>query len=205
MPATPIIRNKQKGLNIKPAAQYTVTWKEQGCDSAYLYQIVYEWLADNGWHNRDDENFPEIAYIDRDFGPGGKEIWAYWRLTKQFNAAPKDYVIKHLDINFHFLNIKPHEIVYKGKKIKTQKGEFELDVSAYLVFQDEKYWSKLSIIKGFQKLMSERIMKKKKEKWRDELRLEAHRLREMLNIYLKLPQYYPEKEVGEFWLKRTGE
>lgn len=205
MSVTTTIKNKLTGLSIKKASKYTVTWREKGFDANYLYIMVYEWLGDNGWHSRKDVKFPEKAYIDRDFGPGGREVWAYWRLTKKIMGTPEDFVKKHFDITFHFLNLKSHEIVYKGKKIKTQKGEFEIDVNAYLVFNEKLFWSKTPIIKYFQKIMMERTLKIKKEKWRDELRLEAHRLREMLYIYLKLPHFYPEKEVGEFWLKRTGE
>ncbi|RLE47091.1 hypothetical protein DRJ25_03260 [Candidatus Woesearchaeota archaeon] len=202
---TTIIRNKLTGLEIKEATEYRVTWRQKGFDALIIYTMVYEWLCDNGWHDRSDENFPEIAYIERDFGAGGKEIWAYWRLARDVKGAPKDFVTQHLDIDFHFLNLKPYEMVYKGKKIKSQKGEFEIGVTAYLTFNSKKYWSDTPIIKAFQKIMTKRVLKRKKEKWRDELKEDAQRLREMVNIYLKIPHYYPEKEVGEFWLKRTGE
>jgi len=207
MPVTPAIYNKLTNKSKKDATDYTVTWREKGFDSMYIYLMLYEWLADNGWHNRKDEDFPEIAYIHRDFGAaGGVEIWTYWRLQRPVEGMKEGgFATEHMDINIHFLNLKPHEMVYKGKKIKTQKGEVEIRVISYLLFDEEQYWSKIPLIRSFQTIMMKRTLKRKKEKWRDDLKLEAHRLREMLNIYLKIPHYYPEKEVGEFWLKRTGE
>ena len=137
MPVTPTIYNRLSGKSKKDAVDYTVTWREKGFDSLYIYMMVYEWLADNGWHSRADEEFPEIAYIHRDFGAvWGVEIWAYWRMKRPIEGTAPGFAFEHMDINFHFLNLKPHEIVYKGKKIKTQKGEIEIRVISYLVFDE---------------------------------------------------------------------
>lgn len=205
MPTTPRIRNKMSGVDTKPAAEYVVTFREKGFDVLYMYTLVYEWLVDNGWHDRDNDTFfPEIAYVERD-GGGGKEIWVYWKLSNNYDDAPEGFANKKMDITFHCLSIKSEEMVIKGKKIKTQKGEFEINVKAYLELNYKKYWEQNKIPKFFQDIMMKRTIKRKVEKWRDNVRSDALRLREAINIYLKIPHYTPEKEGGEFWVKRTGE
>lgn len=185
------------------AAFYTVTFRDV-FDALYLYTLMYEWMCDNNWHDRKDEDFPEIGYIERTDQKGAKEMWIRWRLKRRVDGAPEHFVKEHIDIDFHLLSIQEHEIIHKGKKIRTNKGEFEIIVNAYLVF-DYSQWKKSPLLKMFKTLFQKRTMRKKIEKWTDDLKLDAHRLREAVNTYLKLQQYYPEKETGEFWVKKTGE
>ena len=140
MPKTTSIRNKLAAKHVVNCAKHTINYRDVGFDGLYLYTMLYEWMCENGWHARDDENFPEKVYIDRKTD-AGKEIWIYWIFERSLEGAPTGFATEHLEVKFHFITLKSHEIVYKGKKMKTNKGELELLNSAYIII-NEDYWSK---------------------------------------------------------------
>ncbi len=204
MPWTPAIYNKFTDMEKEDVTFYTVCFREI-FDLLYLYTLIYEWMVDNEWHDRNkDVDFPEVGYIERTDDRDRQELWVRWRMKKDVPGAPKNFAQQYFDIDYHILALQKHEIIHEGKKVRTNKGEFEINVNVYIEL-NFKEWEKNPLLNAFRKLFRKRIMERKIDRWKKDLKEESHRLREAISTYLKLQQYYPEKEVGEFWRKKSAE
>ncbi|OYT32723.1 hypothetical protein DRJ22_01380 [Candidatus Woesearchaeota archaeon] len=177
-------------------ANWYVKYKEV-FDLKQLYTLVHEWLFEEGWCTRNDQDFPEIFYSQRE-AAFGKDHWIRWRLTKK----PEEGAIffnYEFDIEFHTVGIKDTEIIIKGQKYKMNKGEAEVRVNTGLIVDYSGYFKTHPLLKPFKKIWINRLLKKKIEYHKRILSNDSYRLREAINTYLRLEKILPEKEFQEFW------
>jgi len=172
---------------------------------SYLYTFLHDWVVEEGWAPLDDHNFPETYYVNRDDPKRGKEIWIRWRLSKYPEGMGGSLLWKYvLDINWKLVGVKDTEVVWKGQKVKTNRGELEMDGIGMIIIDTEKAFEK-GIFKQFKKVYYDRLMRRQMGMHWKAVYNDAYRLRDMIMNYFKLETFYPEKEQGEFYLKRTLE
>src|SRR3989338_4285968 len=151
------IKHRMSGLETVEVATWKVNVKE-AYNLNYLYTILHDWLVEEGWATKEEAEFPETYYQQRDNPNFGKELRIRWRL-KRPSVEPENKIFSYMmDIDFYTLGIKDTEITHKGQKIKADKSEFEIACSAMVVIDREGFIGK-SIFKDFKKLLLERVLK----------------------------------------------
>jgi len=200
--AMPSLKHRYTGQEYLKVTYWLLNYKDV-FSMNYLYLLMHEWMIEEGYCTRADEEFAERMYLER-ITPGGKEIWIRWRMQKKDPQGSKLFRWD-LDIDFHVLTLKDVEVMHKGQKFKADKGEVEVTCQANLVIDPEQEWENHWFLKHFKKLVIYRLLKNRLEWHRLNLWEEAYRLQEALKTYLKLETYLPEREGAEFWAKKTME
>lgn len=178
-------------------------------DMKMVYTLAHEWLCEEGWAERElDQDFPEIYYLQRETS-FGKELWIRWRMTKtpEGVARSKDSSLFEfeMDIEFMVLGLKSTEIIVKGQKFKTNKGEVEVRINAGLVFDKGKYFSQNPWLKPVMHTWIKRVINPRFVSLKGEMLGEQYRFREALTTYLQLEKLLGDKEFAEFWTNRSME
>lgn len=178
-------------------------------DMTMLYTLAHEWLIDEGWAPRDDFEFPEIHYLQREL-PFGKEIWIRWRCHKDADFSPKGAdgsALFHyeMDIEFHVLGLKNTEIIVKDQKFKTNKGEVEIACNCGLILDYKGYFDKNPILKPIRKMWIERVIWPKTRLNKIEVQSQAFRFRDAISTYLQVEKLLSDTEFAEFWTKKSME
>lgn len=163
----------------------------------YLYMLMHEWLIEEKYATRSDQNFPEVFYLHRVNQKSGNEVWVYWRLTK--NPVSNPFWQYHLDIDVHLVLLKDAEIMFEGKKYKVNWGEPEVKIWAKCVADWQREWEKSPIMARLKKIFFKRIIKKQFEMHKKQLYREAYRLQEAVKTYFKISTYLPEIEGQKFY------
>jgi hypothetical protein len=105
-----------------------------------------------------------------------------------------------MDFDFHCVGLASTEVVKEGKKLKVNKGEVELYITAYIDLDYKGEWSSHPILKFFNKIFPERIFRKdifgshKRELYR-----EAYELQTFIKQWFKLKTYLPYEEKKSFF------
>lgn len=161
------------------------------------YEVMHDWIMENGWSEEDDADFPETFYLKREDQLRGTESWIHWRFQKHpegTNTWRADMYVQ-----FHILGMKETEILVDGQKTKTNSGEVEIKIWMYLI-PEFKSWRENFILKHFVDVLWKRFLYKDKERWRKQFYSEAYRFQEMIKALIKMPVYLPEKEfLQEFY------
>ncbi|NQU78526.1 hypothetical protein HQ545_02030 [Candidatus Woesearchaeota archaeon] len=173
----------------------------------YLYKKLHEWLIEEGYTKDGtgdgDDSWMEQLYLERVGGDGSKQIWIRWRTSKNYaNSFFKLY----LDIDYHILGMKKHEIVAKGTKVGTNKGEVEVFVTAKMAIDPDKTWDKSFIMKNkrLQYVYLNRIYKQRIEEVENELVRDSARLLGAIKQYFQLESWLPEY-AGQSFHPEKGE
>ncbi len=153
-----------------------------------IYKLVKEWLVDEGFSgvtNRGDrsENYLERLYLEKET-PAGKELVIHW-YAEQIPFGSKYYKMK-IEVKWHALTLKEAETVYKGKKVKINQGEIETIISAKI---ETDYLNKIKnhpVLGMFEKILRERLLKKKLEAMERTFYGDIMRLQGTLKSYLGL-------------------
>ncbi len=159
----------------------------------YLYKRIHEWLVEEGYCMGGD-NWIEKLYLERVDSGGGKQIWIWWRTDKMYPPMGAKFFKFYLDVDFHVLNLKNEEIVVNGKKVKTNKGECEVFVTAKMEIDPAGEWEQNFILKNryIQKFYLNRMYKSQIEKAEDMLVRDAARLLGAIKQYYQLESWLPE-------------
>ncbi len=183
--------------------RFTIKYKDV-ISMSHFYMLVREWLIDNEYVTRVDEKFPEVFYLQRENPVAGREIWVRWRVSK-VPEAPKSSLWRYdYDIDFHILGLQQVEMLWKGAKVKIDKGEVEISVVANLIVDYEKAWAKHPLWRRYKDFILSKLLKKKFDFHKGELFKEASAFRELLQNWLRPEVYLPQPEQPEFWAKRRA-
>lgn len=198
--AEPELRFRFEGVDKKEVAKFTVVYKDV-YSWAYLYKLLHEWLADEGYCSRSDEDFREIMYehLERPFGA---EVFVRWRLSKEDIKSYKGLFQYDLDIDFHILGQKEVEVVSGGKKYKADKGEVEIAAACNILIDPQGKIKKHWLGKHFYDFVFKVFLKGKQKQHEKQIQYDMQRLQEAIKTYLKLETYLPERELSEWWQKR---
>ena len=94
-----------------------------------LYKVMFRWFELYGY------DMQELEYRDSVEG-NAKHLEIKWKATKRID----DYMEFHILVNFLILGLEKAEIEQDGVKIKTDKGEVELNITGQLVKDYEDKW-----------------------------------------------------------------
>lgn len=188
---------KAEGKRIQ-AARYRVKYKDV-FDMKKFYEDLHEWLKERQWVDLEDKSdHYETFYLEKVDMGGSKEIWIKWRPQKV--PEKNSYYRYWMDFDFHLVGLGKVEIVAEGKKLKVNKGEVELYVTAYMDLDYQGEWSSHPILKFFNKLFPERIFRKDLfEDHKKELYREAYELQNFIKQWFKLQAYAPYEEKKSFF------
>ena len=164
-----------------------------------IYFFLHEWMVENNWADPAEEKWPEILYLQRE-GAAGTELWIKWRFKKD---RPDSLFKWELDMDWHVLGMKEVDAVVKGRKMKLNTGEVEIQF--YPRLMENPRFAKDDLYKRVKNFLLKRFMKKKKDKEETELYDEALRLQEAIKGYFRLDLYLEEPAFERFYATRTGE
>lgn len=106
-----------------------------------FYKWLKRWLEFKGfWDNSNEKLYSEIIT------PGGKKIDIVWKCQK----SKTKYFIYHIDIVFLLIGVNKVEMQKDDKKIKIEKGDFEIRVSGYM---EKKNSSDSMIWKAYERVI----------------------------------------------------
>jgi hypothetical protein len=183
-------------------AKWVINFKDL-FDMNMLYKLAHEWLVEEGWADRNDQDFGEIYYLHREVANFGVENWIRWRCTKDPESETSGLFKFELDTEFHTLGLSKKEKVIDGKKVKLDSGEVEIRINAGLVYDQEGAMEKNLLTRPFKKMWYKRIMKDRWLSVKKELYGQAYRYREALNTYLQIDKIREDVEFSELWQKRS--
>lgn len=188
----------QKGVSIFPPFQPIRVKYKDVFDLKAFYEALHEWLQQNGWSAIEEGELDhfETFYGERIGREGMKEIWIQWRVTKGAPEGPFNY---YLNFDYHLLGLTSIEVVKEGMKFKTNKGELDLYINAFI---EEKYSKALEsnpLIKYFFILFKQRVYRKEYEQRKKELYQETYVLQNFIKQWFKLKRYLPYEESKSFF------
>lgn len=150
-----------------------------------LYKLMYEWLVDEGFVSVDTgDDKMESLYIDHTYPNGDKEHQIWWRAVQ----VPKDnnYYRYFLKIDWQTLYMKKIEIMHKGQKFTTNKGDVILRIEGWLQLDYQDKWKKNPLLRIFDEWFRRRFYLEKVKSYRHDLYLTTFRLHQTIKQYLEL-------------------
>ena len=195
------IKHRFEGVDYIDAAELILKHKDY-VHVKNLYVMMHEWMTENGYGSRKDQDYPEILYYQKEHPKAGKEIWVWWRTEKPGYGGNK-FLNYRFDVDMHAVGVRDAEVVHHGKKFKTNWGEPEIKIWAKLEIDPGKKWRNHWLMKSFYVFFKERLYKNEIEQHRIMLYRDALRLHDAIKRYLKMKTYIPEDELHG-WLTEKG-
>jgi len=201
VPAKPI--DKKRLVSIFPEFSPLKVKYKDVLDMKGFYEEFWEWLKEQGW--KDWEN--KIDTFERFYGErigqgGAKELWIRWRpfkVPEPYGGMSDPPLRYYFDIDFHVIGLAPTEIVKDGKKIKTEKGELEITIRAFVEKAYEEQFEKHGLLKHVVDIFTARIYRAALEERKKELYREAYVLQTFIKQWFKLKMHLPYEEVEGFF------
>ena len=166
----------------------------------FLYKRLHEWLVEEGYTGESGmgkkDIYMENLYLERMQTATAKQIWIWWRPFKEWSRLIKF----RLDVDFHGLFIEPHEVVVNNKKVKINKGEIEVFITARMIVDQKKEWDDHFFLKHkfLQDFYLNRIYKKKMEQAEAQIVKDSARILGAVKQYLQLESWLPEYSARPF-------
>jgi hypothetical protein len=151
-----------------------------------LYKLIYEWFMMHGFTSLDASKDDKIEklYWQRILPNGNSEHHIWWRTEKIPNKNNYyKYVIK---FDFQTLNMGKTDIVSRGQKIGTNKGDVILRCRAYLVLDYNRWWRNHSILKLFYGLWKRYVFRDRIEHLKTDLWVTTYKLEDVIKQYLNM-------------------
>jgi len=132
-----------------------------------LYVELHDWLVEFNYASQVDPKFPEKLIWEARKQNGSKEVWIWWRPHKVIEG--NKFWRRVINIDFHGVGITPVEVMYKGKKIKCDKGKFELLMQAKLEIDIGGKFQNSKLLGAFWEVFYKRIFRKEIDMYRREV------------------------------------
>mgnify|MGYP001559023789 FL=1 len=144
-----------------------------------LYKILYRWFELHEY------SFQEQEYRDEDLGGGAKHIEIKWYAEKNID----DYFKAVIEINFLVLGLVDVEIEQEGVKIKSNKGEIELNTKAYLVKDYDRKWENSPVMRFLREVYDQKMIKRRIEGYEGILYEETYKMLDEVKAFLNLHRF----------------
>ncbi|MEK6826513.1 MAG: hypothetical protein AABX90_02710 [Nanoarchaeota archaeon] len=143
-----------------------------------LYKLLYRWFELRNY------DFQEKEYKDEDTGGGPKHLEIRWYAERKIN----DYFKFVIETSFLVRGLEKVEIERGGIKIKTDKGEVELKVKAYILKDYENRWETgfMRFLRGFYEKF---IIRSRIEDLENELYEETYSYMDEIKAFLNLHRW----------------
>jgi len=139
------------------------------------YNFCYEWLTEEGYFVQ------EKKYVEK-VKPGGKEIEVEWEADRKIS----DYFKFRIKVRFLILGMKEVEVEQDGKKIKMNKGEMNIFVTAILLKDYENRWENSAIMKFLRGIYDRFIIRERIDKYEEKIFSEADEFIAQIRSFLAL-------------------
>ncbi len=147
----------EKDLVVEGKHEYSgiFSWKE-------LYNFLYNHLTNNNYH------VAEKLYGEK-VNAGGKEIEVSWEAKRKINDYFR-FFIKLLILIPHLSTV---EATQNGKKIKTNKGTFNIKIQGFLEKDYESRWDTTPFMKFLRGMYDRYVIRARTEDYEDRLEEEV--------------------------------
>lgn len=175
-------------------------------DLKRTYKDFRYWLIAEGYTSSETVGFPERYFYQSETQKDGRLFFIWWRPAKSLGAfsgglgrsaggGVKFY--KALKINMIGEKFKEAEIMHQGKKIKVNKGTFEVIVHATLHFGMPEWEEGSDFKKGLFDLFWKRIYKKSIEMYKKEALNDMYKLQAHMKKIMNMETWKPEGQTFE--------
>jgi hypothetical protein len=141
-----------------------------------VYEMLYGWLKDHGY------GVKETSYKEKISG-GSKEINISWKAGR----GVTDYFKYEITLEWHIMGLKDAEVEVEGKKVKTNKGELEIAIKAFLVKDYESRWEDTPFYKFMRGLYENYIIRTTLEEYEGGIGDDGEALVAELKSFLRMP------------------
>ncbi len=169
-----------------------------------LIKIMNEWRNEHNFVDREgsnDDNGQETVYSHKVTGGGAVlDLWMWWRYLKYPLGTNKDtsYVRYVLNVDLHFLGDNAEvEVMHKGKKVKLNKGEIEIEIKPFVEMDFRGEWKKEGLLKIFHDVFKKRVYKKEITNHIEYMYGELYKLHGAIKLFFNLPTFMPEEALSQ--------
>jgi hypothetical protein len=156
-----------------------------------LYVELHDWLIENGYSPPYDTSFPERRIWEARTQSGHKEYWIWWRPFKVIEG--NQFWRRVINVDMHGVGVTPVEIMYKGKKLRCDKGKFEVLLSAKLEIDVGGTWVGNGFLRPFLEPFWKRIFRKEIEMYRKEVLSDLKTIQDLARRWFDLDQFTTNK------------
>ncbi len=144
-----------------------------------LYKLMFRWFESRNY------DFQEREYRDEDMGGGKKHLEIVWYAERKID----DYFKFIIEINFLIVGLEDTEVERDGVMVKTDKGEIEMKIKAYILKDYDKKWEKNPVMRFFREIYDKKLVKSRIEGYEGELYEETYRLLNDVKSFLNLHRF----------------
>lgn len=145
-------------------------------DFKQFYNFVYSWLRDYRYQIIEERTYSEKIK------PEGKEIEIQWVAKRKIS----DYFRFLLKINWLILGMTTVEVQKGDVKVKMNKGQIELKITAYLEKDYEHRWETSQVSKFMRGLYDRYVIRSRIENYEEKIMTEVDELVAQAKSYLAI-------------------
>ena len=142
-------------------------------DFKEVYQFVYHWL------NEEDYTVEERKYTEYVTGDS-KKVEIKWVATKKVS----DYFKNEMKLNWRIVDLTNVEVEQDGKKVKMNKGNFEVKITGNLVKDWSSTWEKNPFMKFLRGTYDKYIVEGRIKQYEIKLYGDVDELTEQIKAFL---------------------
>jgi hypothetical protein len=167
-------------------------------DARSLYRQLHDWLVEQDYASYYDPYFPEKLYWETRPQTGGAEYWIWWRPVKE-GIEGNTFWRRVITIDLHGVGITNVEIMYQGKKLKVNKGKFEVILDARLEIDIGGKWMKSWLMKPLLEPFWKRIYYHEIEMHKKEVKADLAAIQDLCKKFFiigtrtAMPAFHPSK------------
>jgi len=152
-----------------------------------LYIELHDWLIENEYSPPTDIDFPEKRIWEARTQDGRKEFWVWWRPFRVIEG--NKFWRRVINIDMHGVGVTPVEIMYKGKKIRCDRGKFEVLLQAKLEIDVGGGWKGSGLLRPFLEPFWKRIYRKEIEMYRKEVLVDMKKIQDVARRWFDLDSF----------------
>jgi len=166
-----------------------------------FYVRLHDFIKSLDYEDIDGDNTNwEQKFVGYEYPNGNIQYIIWWRMMKQ----PHPLFLSLLKINLELRNATKREINLNGRRVKTDYGELNIRMSAYL-FTDPEYKLRNSFIGKYFPIFYKHHYKKQREYYEDLLKYEEfERIQEFIKKFLNVYSLKKEAEPLDTFFPKKG-
>lgn len=150
-----------------------------------LYKYIHQWFMENGYSSVDgNDEKVETLYLQKVLSNGNLEHHVWWRLHKFPDKNP--YLKFFVRFDFQSLNMGKAEVVDRGQKIKTNKGDLIMRCTGWVMLDYDRKWRDHKYFKLIHRLFINKFYKKQIDFYEGKLYKDLYGLQSMIKQYMQL-------------------
>jgi len=160
----------EKDIIIREKVEYTGVF-----DFAQSYEYAFQWLKDESY-NVIEEKYNEKVTSD------GREITVEWKASKTLS----DYFKSEISIKFELKRVVDVEVDVDGKKKKTNKGIYRIELKGVLIRDPKSTWESGAYYKFLRDVYNKYIIPGRVDSMEDQVRDDTINFKESIKSFLEL-------------------